>query len=368
MKILFLITGLGVGGAERQVVDLADRLVSLGNEIKIVYLTGPALMRPISSEIEIIGLGIRKKSIKNFFLGSVRLRYILKKFQPDIVHSHMVHANIFARVVRLFCHINFLICTAHNKFEGGALRMFGYRVTNALGDVFSNVSEEAVQEFEASHAARRGSMLCIRNGIEVGRFARDPTERLRVRESMGVRATDQVVLAVGRLNTAKDYPNLIRAVELLANSNENLRVWIIGDGEERPLLQAEVSRRGLSSRILFLGIRHNIAAWMSAADVFVLSSAWEGFGLVVAEAMACELVVVATDAGGVKEVLGGCGYLVPVRDASALACALRDALSLGEEQRRALGVSARSRVVDTFSMDAVVGRWLEIYSRAPVRS
>ncbi|SHM00381.1 ISL3 family transposase [Vreelandella subglaciescola] len=100
---------------------------------------------------------------------------------------------------------------------------------------------------------------------------------------------------------------------------------------------------------------------MAASDVFVLSSAWEGFGLVVAEAMACERPVVATDCGGVREVVEDAGFLVPPRNAKALAEAMGRALRLSDDERENLGRAARQRVVERFSLEATAQRYLDVY-------
>ena len=105
----------------------------------------------------------------------------------------------------------------------------------------------------------------------------------------------------------------------------------------------------------FLGIRDDITRLMAAADVFVPSSVGEGFGLVVAEAMATECVVVATDSGGVREVLGDAGFLVPGR--RSIATALSTAVSLSQAEAMELGRAARRRVVDTYSFDRAMEKW-----------
>ncbi|MQT72062.1 glycosyltransferase, partial [Pseudomonas sp. FSL R10-0071] len=106
-------TGLGVGGAERQVLDLADRLYEQGHIVKICYLTGPVLLRPNHEEIELVGLEL-EKTISGFIKGALKLRSVIKAYDPDVVHAHMVHANLLSRVVRLVCPIKKLINTAHN--------------------------------------------------------------------------------------------------------------------------------------------------------------------------------------------------------------------------------------------------------------
>jgi len=360
MKILFVITGLGLGGAERQVVDLADRMVSCGHSVSIAYMTGSALVRPTSENINIFGLEA-KKTLFGFLGVLLKLRGLVKKIKPDVVHSHMVHANILSRLARLTCRIPRLICTAHSTNEGGRLRMLAYRITAPLADVSTNVSVEAVAAFVKQGATKPGEMMAVPNGIDTNRFVRSDAARNRLRELEGVTDADKVFLAVGRLNVAKDYPNLLRAFTEVAKEIKSVRLWIVGDGDLRDELNIEVNRMQLSSKVKFLRIQKNVDEWMSAADVFVLSSAWEGFGLVVAEAMACEKVVVATDAGGVKEVLGDCGFLVPVRDSVALSKALQSAIQLPIDEVYELGMRGRRRVLENFSLDHAVSRWLKIY-------
>ncbi|MBN2869713.1 MAG: glycosyltransferase, partial [Campylobacterales bacterium] len=122
MKIALMITGMGMGGAERQVCDLADRFTALGHEVLIIYLTGKAVIRPDHPDIRLIGMEMSKTPL-SFIKTYIRLRRILRDFTPDVLHTHMVHANLVARLLRLSMHIPRLICTAHSTNEGGRLRM-----------------------------------------------------------------------------------------------------------------------------------------------------------------------------------------------------------------------------------------------------
>jgi len=360
MKILFVITGLGVGGAERQLVDVADRLADLGHSVKIAYLTGPALTTPASQNIDLIGFGMNKSPL-GFARVYAGLRKLIIGFSPDVVHSHMVHANIICRLIRLTCRIQKLVCTAHSNNEGGVFRMLGYRLTAPLANVTTNVSAKAVAAFEDKGAVAVGTMLAICNGIDTQRFQSSAVACSELRQSHGVSTSDKVILAVGRLSKAKDYFNLFKAMAIVLKQFQNVRLWIVGDGELRNDLMNQAITLGIQHKVAFMGVQKNVEIWMNAADVFVLSSAWEGFGLVVAEAMACEKVVVATDAGGVKEVLGDCGFLVPTRDSAALADALIKSLSLMKPEAHTMGAKARERVVSMYSIDTAVGRWLEVY-------
>jgi glycosyltransferase involved in cell wall biosynthesis len=136
---------------------------------------------------------------------------------------------------------------------------------------------------------------------------------------------------------------------------------IVGDGPLLGSLKEIAASFAIGDRVHFLGIRHDVPAVMAACDVFVLSSATEGFGLVVAEAMACGRLVVATDCGGVHEVVGESGFLVPPCDSVALGTALGKALQMPDELRDQLGRAARDRVIDYFSLTATANRYLAAY-------
>jgi glycosyltransferase involved in cell wall biosynthesis len=307
MKILLVITDLGMGGAQHVVVNLADALVSRGHTVKIAYLTGEALVLPSNSEIEVASIGM--KGAKDFFKAYIKLRVLINSFKPDVVHSHMIHANLLSRLVRLTVKVPKLVCTAHSNNEGSKLRMFAYRLTDKLANISTNVSEEAVEAFIKAGAVKPGRMISVVNGIDTDRFVFDAKVRDEKRIELES-ANQQMILAVGRLDIPKDYPNLLNAIALLKEQRQYFKVFIAGDGPLKQELLTLTKNLKIESFVEFLGIRRDIPALMTASDIFVLPSAWEGFGLVVAEAMACERVAVATDCGGVVEVIGANGFLV----------------------------------------------------------
>lgn len=360
MKILFVITGLGVGGAERQLVDVARSLAARGNQVVIAYMTGEQLIGQSETSVQFVSLGADRSPL-SIIRVLYKLRCLVLELKPNVVHSHMFHANLIARLLRLSVRIPKLVCTAHSNNEGGAVRMLAYRLTRSLDDVFTNVSVEAVREYEAKGASLPGKMLAVLNGIDADLFKPSMTIREHLRNEYQI-SDCQVVMAVGRLVGAKDYPSLILAFSKLVETNPLARLWILGDGPLRCQLENECERLSLNGKVRFFGIRNDVENLLNAADLFVLSSRWEGFGLVVAEAMANEKVVVATDCGGVAEVVGDCGYLVPPEDPDSLYLAMRKALALTVDQQKALGVSARARVVENFSLERVADKWMDIYN------
>ena len=360
MRILFFITSMDVGGAERQVLDLAQRLGASGHQVKIAYLTGDGVLLSEHMTVDSVGFHAVKTFfgfMKSFFL----LRRTILEFEPYVVHSHMVHANLLARLVRCVTNIPKLCCTAHNTNEGGALRMFAYRLTNFLADITTNVSYDGVKAFEEKKAVHPGFMKVVPNGIDTDKFHFDPVKRIGVRAREGILPSDKVILAVGRLVEAKGYFDLFRAFSSICSTDLNVSLWIIGGGELDQNLVAFTEELKISKRVKFYGIRNDVADFYCAADLYVLSSLWEGFGLVVAEAMATERLVVATDCGGVKDVLGNQGILVPPGNVHELLMAMRLGLEMDGAAAQKIGAVARQRVIDNYSLDMVVKRWVEIY-------
>ncbi len=360
MKILLVITGLGVGGAERLVTCLADKFASLGHDVVIAYLQGTATLKPSDGRVQLVCLGMSRNP-SSLARGVWRLRQLINAFKPDVINSHLIHANILARLVRVVTPLPRLISSAHNNNEGSHLRFLAYRFTDHLADISTNVSDAAVAAFLEKKAVKPGRMITIHNGIDTEIFKFDPEGRSTVRRQLGVSDSQAVVLAVGRLSEAKDYPTLLRSFATV-NCPESQPVLIIaGEGPLKECLVRFSDALGISERVHFLGIRHDVSALMSACDVFALSSAWEGFGLVVAEAMACERVVVATDCGGVSEVVGSEGWLVPPGNSGKFTLALESALSISKHQREKQGSNARARVEKYYSLDAAAQKWLQIY-------
>jgi len=359
MRILLIVTGLHLGGAERQVVSLADRLAARGHCVAIACLVGEVEVRPDDATVELHPLHFSKTPL-GLMTGILRLRRLVRQWRPDVVHSHMVHANLIARAMRLVTPVPRLICTAHSTVEGGRGVMMAYRLTDRLADISTHVSREAVAVFERQGAVRPGRMLAILNGIDLRAFSDAPDRRARSRLRVFPRA-GRLLLAAGRLAQEKDHAGLLGAFARVVDRLPDVELWIAGDGPLRDALLRQRDALGLENRVAFLGARRDVPDLMRAADVFVLPSRFEGFGLVVAEAMASGTLVVATDAGGVAEVLDGTGIVVPPGDEDALAAGLLEAFSMDPQRTAALTASARRRAENRLDIERSVDTWLELY-------
>lgn len=364
INVVFFVTGLGMGGAEKQVCLLADRFAESGHSVTVISLTGDSIVKPNNPKVKLIELQM-KKTLLGFLKAYLNIKKTLKEIRPDVVHSHMFHANIMARLTRIFTKINRLICTAHNTNEGGKLRMSLYRWTNFLSDLNTNVSNEAVQSFVAKKAFKSNQMQVLYNGIDTNAFVKTQNNLSNFSELVASSDASNSFnfIAVGRLMEQKDYPNLLQAVVALKERSGSFCVWIVGEGELESSLKRQVSELGIDSQVRFLGRRNDVVDLMSNADAYVLSSAWEGFPLVIIEAMACSMPIVATDCGGVREALDDCVALVPPRESQLLAQAMEQMINMPLSQREELGRRVRERCVAHFSIEVIVKQWLELYVR-----
>ena len=351
MKILYVITGLGVGGAEKVVCDLADQMILKGHDVKIVYLTGSVLVKPISPRIELLPLHLNSAS--NVFSASRKYKKIIRDFSPDVIHSHMIHANIFARLNHLSFKYIRLICTAHNSNEGGRVRMLAYKLTNFLSNLNTNVSQEASESLISKGAFNKNNLITVYNGIDLNKFNFFNKDK---------NSNELNFLSVGRFNNQKDYPNLFQAISILRSKiNKELKFYIAGDGELRPQLEQLIVDLGISDSVVLLGKRSDIPNLLNKADYFVLSSRHEGLPTVVIEAMACGTFVIATDCGGSAEIMGDTGILVPPQNSEALAQALNQAVNKTALEIQENNLKARQRVEELFSLEKSVENWLKIY-------
>jgi glycosyltransferase involved in cell wall biosynthesis len=357
MNIAYIITGLGLGGAEIVTIDIANRMVRAGNRVLLLYLTGDNEHKHrICPQIEMIGLNMRKTPL-GFLSAIYRARKILKTYLPDIVHGQMVHANIFARFLRIFYHFPYLISTEHSKNIGSALRMRIYRRTDFLSDFNTNVSQEAVNSFIEQKAFRRANSKAIYDGINLSRFTPNNETRQTIRRQYAIPEDKFVFINVGRLTEAKDQRNLIEAFSQLSDA----MLMIVGDGDLRLELEQFVGTKGCRSSVIFTGAQQDVQNYYNAADCFVLSSAWEGFGIVLAEAMACGLPVITTDAGGCKEVVDNFTWTIPVKNSSVLAEKMKYMQSLSIAERQCIGDENRRKAM-RYDIDAIVDQWLKLYT------
>ncbi len=369
MRVMFLSTSMGMGGADKQLLSAAQLMHAQGHDVCIVSLTelGPMGLEARSQGIRTESLDMRRGVPDP--RGLIRLIRLVRAWKPDVLHSHMVHANLMARAVRLFARVPVMVSTIHNIYEGGPLWMAAYRVSNGLVDHMTIISEAAADRFVKEGIVPRELLTCVPNGVDTERFRQvAPGPREALRSSIGVH--DRFVwLAVGRFEIAKDYPNMLHAFAQVCQRDSSAVLLLVGHGSLQQETESLAQSLGLGDRIRFHGVPSDVPQVMAPADGYVKSSAWEGMPIALLEAAAAGLPIVATRVGGNHEVVrdGESGFLVPPRDAEALGQAMLRLMEQTPERRRDMGERGRDQVRVHYGLGRVVERWQDLYRQVSVR-
>lgn len=359
MNILYIVTGLGMGGAEIITVDIANQMQERGHNVMLLYLTGENMQsHRITPLVVVKGLKMEKNPL-SLLKCLFKARKIVNGWHPDVVHSNMIHSNIFARLLRVICNFSFLISTEHNKNIEGGIRMCLYRMTDFLSDLNTNVSQEATNYFIEKKAFSKNKSVTIYNGVDISKFKVNKVNAGRIRKQYGFADSDFVFLNVGRLMPAKNHKILVDAFKILFKRYKNIKLLIVGDGVLRSELIKQIESVGLQNHIILAGIHNNIVDYYNSADCFVLSSVWEGFPMVLIEAMACSVPIVTTECG--REAVGDDNYVAPIQDVCTLSKMMEAIYSMPLKDRIALGEKNRIRA-EKFDLQHVCDQWLQIYN------
>jgi glycosyltransferase involved in cell wall biosynthesis len=360
--IALAITSLDRGGAETQVVSLAIELARRGYKVAVV-----ALIAPSAFTVELRDAGVEVFSLYMRAgvpdpRGVARLLRFLVRFRPNVLHSHLFHANVLARLAGLLVPTPVVISTLHSVSESGRrrsdtrLRDFVYRITDPLASRVVAVCEAVARRHIACRAVNANKVRVIPNCVDCAAFHPDHERRAAMREALGV-GSAFVWLAVGRLMWKKGYHTMLRAFATQAGSV----LLVAGTGPQADELRDMAVEMGADVR--WLGAREDVAALMNAADALVLSSVIEGLPVVLLEAAASGLVAVSTDAGGAREAVveGETGYVVPVTNVEALAGAMSLVASLEPAERERMSRAAREHAESRFALEAVATEWERCY-------
>jgi L-malate glycosyltransferase len=369
MRVCHIASGDVWAGAEAQVATLLSALrAQPGLELSAVLLNRGRL------HDELAQLGIPVAVCDESHAGLARLflaaRRRLAEVRPQILHTHGYKETVLGAAAGRISSRPKLVQTYHGIQEnlagwaGAKMRLYDRLnsfVGRAAGDAFIGVSSEIAQILRERYPGK--DVRCIRNGIDVGCVA-PSRARDAVREKIGVARDAFVVGTVGRLMPVKAFDRLIAALAQLRRDRAglNAQLVIVGDGPLRSELEACAARLGVSRETTFLGARADVYDLMAAFDVFALTSLHEGIPMVILEAMAVGVPIVASRVGGIPEILenGRDALLVEAAAPGALADAI-GRLAADPSLRAALARSARHQAEARFSITATAAGVVELY-------
>ena len=364
-RVLHVITSLDRGGAENHLLALATHANRSRFQIEVAVLSGDG---ELVSDFHAAGIPVHlvhaRWKVDPFALG--RLERILREGRYDVVHSHLFRADTYAALAigRLGSNRPRLVSTRHNDdrfFLHPLVGMLHYLLSGRQ-DMIIAISDHVARFTVARGVQDPGRVRRVYHGLRPPNLAEEERERTRIRGELGVRPADYLVGNVGRLAPQKGQRHLVRALPLLLERVPSAHVAIAGGGELEGQLRTLADGLGVGERVHVLGPRRDVAAIMRAIDVFAMPSIWEGFGIVLLEAMAAARPIVASRVATIPEVVldGETGILVPPGDPESLAEALAD-LAMDPEAASRMGEAGRERLRRSFSLEKMVGATESLY-------
>ncbi len=385
-KVVHIITRFDKGGSAENTFLSSRGLAQLGYDISLV--TGLATESQMGIEeqksvacnfselthagVKIVEIPALVRALKpvSDLRAFVSMVALFRKTRPHIVHTHTSKAGILGRWAAFLCRVPIIIHTPHGHvFWGyfGKLKTGVFivveRITARITDSLVMLTDREKNDHIAYHIAPPDKYDVIHSGIDVKRFQDGPKKSSHRKKLLKIKKNIPVVGTVGRCTAIKGQEYFVKAAAKVREHFPTCTFVILGDGDDRPFLQAMANERGLADHIIFLGWRNDVAEIMSAFDVFVLPSLNEGMGRVLVEAMVMEKPVVASDVGGIPDLVvnGVNGYRVPPGNAPLLAEKIIELLA-DEPKRLQMGKCGKT-LASRYSAASMVEKIDQLYQR-----
>jgi glycosyltransferase involved in cell wall biosynthesis len=361
-SIVHVLSSFGMGGQERVALDLATGQAAAGHRVLTVSLAPPP-DGPLAAEFRDKGLEIAtlaKRSGRDLKL-MVELGRLFRARAADVVHTHNPQPLLFSALAARAIGAA-IVHTKHGVNPDTARRMAMRRAAARLVGAFVCVSEPTAEVARERRECPPDRLHVVPNGIDLDRFGPDPDARRAVRAELSIPEDAFAVGTVGRLYVEKGHAFLIGSLAPVLG--DRFHLVIAGEGPEKGNLTAQAAALGRKDCVHLTGNRRDVPRLLAALDAFALTSKSEGLPLVLPEAMAAGLPIVATAVGGVPRVVedGETGFLVDYGDEEAL-CARLSALDADRQLARRCGETGRERALGRYSSRRMVADYLELYRR-----
>jgi glycosyltransferase involved in cell wall biosynthesis len=372
-KVLFVIGSMEVGGAEKQLLLLATKLLDCHFSCAIFALqkNGPLKKSFLQRKITVYDGGLAKGDLRRApwkLTGSiVKLIRIIKKEKPEVIHAFLPVATFVGALCGRLTGVPLIITGRRalgchqNRYP---LLKIVDRTANRLSHYVTVNSQAVRDDTILRDHIEPSKLVVIYNGIDSQAFETTREEKAAVRQALGISLDERVMVTVANLIPYKGHAELLFAICQVLPRFPTLKVLFIGEdrGIQGHLVQMATHYK-LSDHVRFLGRRDDIVKLMAVAELSVLPSHEEGFSNVILESMAAGLPVVATDVGGSREAVtsGVTGWLVPPKNPAKLAEKIIDLLSEPEKARR-WGQKGRAAALNCFHADKMVENYIKLYS------
>ncbi len=363
-RVVHIIKATGIAGAEKHLLTLLPALDRERFEVRLMVLTEPRKTVPeLFSALQAADVTAERVTIRGHIDPTLALRLALRlrALVPALVHTHLMHADLYGTLAARMAGVPVVISTRHNDHPLRRRWPLSWllRIINRHTDHFVAISER-VRAFtiDAEHAPE--------SHVETVKYGLAPEAETRSvygRAEFGI-SGGPLLVCVARMTEQKGHRWLLPAFRAVVDEFPRATLLLVGDGPLRLQLEQLAAKLGLRERVRFAGWRKDVSALLSAADLFVLASEWEGFGLALLEAMAAALPIVATRVSAIPEVVlhAETGWLVASKNTAAFAAATISALR-DPEQMGAFGHRGYARLQREFSVERMVVATERLYAR-----
>lgn len=367
MKIVHIISGLNIGGAELMMCKLLKELNN--NEQYVINLNKEGVLGQDvrASNTQLINLNINQKLPNPIKL--LTLIKCLKKIKPDVIQTWMVHSDLLGGIAGKIINVPVIWNIRHTKINANNKKYRTSIFINICALLSKFIPKVIISNSESGklyHIAKGYScekIKVIPNGFDVEKFKPDNIFREKIRNELGVSFDVTLIGLIGRFDELKDHDNYIKAASIISLESENVKFLMCGHNinEGNKSLMMSIINTGRREKFILLNERNDIPELMNSLDILVSSSKSEGFPNTVGEAMACGIPCIVTDVGDSAYLLGKSGCVVPSENPELLAQGCIEFINMSHENKNEIKVYARERILSYFDMKKIALKYYDIY-------
>jgi len=359
MNILLLSNHLNIGGISSYLFSLGNGLAKSGNKVFVASSAGEMVPKIKAGGAEFIPIPIRVKFELHptILISQMKLSGFILKNKINIIHANTRVTQVLADLLSRSCGIPYM-STCHGFFRNN----FGRRLFPLWGDRVIAISDSVKQHLLDDFKVQEDKIRLIYNGIDVNKFnSRDIIDKANIKAVLGLKP-GRVVGIVARLSDVKGHTYLIEAMRNVIKEFPDTQLLIVGDGREKDNLLRKVMESKITENVKFIASVDDTTQILPIMDLFVMPSLQEGLGLAVMEAQAAGLPVVASNIGGLSNLIqdGITGLLVPPKDIYTLSAAITELLR-NMNKAEMFGANGRKFIEQNFSLDIMIEKTEEVY-------
>lgn len=374
-KILHIITGLNIGGAELMLLRLITHPI-LKEDFEFLVLSLSDL-GPIADNLQKAGIQVKALNLNKSFKDIFKLNkffQILNTFKPEIIHCWMYHANLFGCFSKLFFKKIPLLWSIHNTtFDFQTVKTTTVLISKISAFLSSLLPDQIIccaQSSIQSHSQDgycQNKMLFIPNGTDTNLFKKNPLAKEKICAELNINSTELLIGLIARYDPQKDHKTFIEAakqiIDKCKNSSKIIPKFILCGKDINWFNKNLQQQIGSYNRYFHLiGLRQDIPDILSSLDIYISSSYREAFPLILGEAMACELPCIATDVGDSQLIINSCGWIISPQNPKLLANTVLEVLEKNQFELSQIGRKARERIIQEFSLENMAKLYKQLYT------